>query len=258
MAQYSRRLGEGLRAMKIGVVTVVYNEERFIKACVGQFAPYDIAHLVLISKKPWHGDSYPQDKTGEYAAEAGASVVEKVWKSEAEQRNYGQIFFEKMGYDWVLIVDADEFYTPQTIANLIEFLRLSNDEALTTPNMLVYWKDENYRISPLQTDNPIIAVRPKLRFSKARQAEGHREGVPAILHHMSYVRTDDEMKKKISSFEHAVDFNIKDWYDNVWLRWTPDKRNLHPVNPPQFEKAILNPIPIEIQEYFNETVTSDS
>ncbi len=247
--------------MKIGVVTVAYNEERFIKACVGQFAPYDIAHLVLISKRPWHGDSYPQDKTGEYAAEAGASVVEKVWKSEAEQRNYGQQFFEKMGYDWVLVVDADEFYTPQTIANLIEFLRISNNTAitaLTALNMIVYWKNENYRISPLQQDNPIIAVRPKLRFSKARQTGGHRDVVPAILHHMSYVRTDDEMQKKISSFEHAVDFNTKYWYDNVWLQWTPDKRDLHPVNPPQFEQAILNPIPIEIQEYFNETVTSDS
>lgn len=244
--------------MKIGVVTIAYNEERFIKACIKQFDNHDVSHLVLVSTKPWHGDSFPQDKTGEYAVEAGANVVEKMWKSEAEQRNYGQRFFEKMGYDWILVVDADEFYEPNDIERLLDFLEISNDDALATPNMLVYWKNENYRINPLQTDTPIIAVRPKLRFSKARQADGHREMVPALLHHMSYVRTDGEMQKKISSFEHATDFDIKDWYDNVWLQWSPDKRNLHPVNPPQFEIAELNPIPTLIQEYFNETITSNS
>lgn len=239
--------------MKIGIVTVAYNEERFIKACINQFASYDISHLVLISRKPWHGPSYPQDKTGEYAVEAGANVVEKVWKSEAEQRNYGQRFFEKMGYDWVIVVDADEFYEPNTIASLMEYLRVTNDEVVTAPNMLVYWKNINLRIDPLQTDNPIIAVRPRLRFGSARQAEGHREQLPVLLHHLSYVRTDEEMVKKISSFEHTKDFNVKDWYNNVWLKWTPGMEDLHPVNPPQFKRATFNPVPIEIQEYFDET-----
>jgi hypothetical protein len=69
------------------------------------------------------------------------------------------------------------------------------------------------------------------------------------MHHLSYVRRDSDMWKKVSSFEAAKEFDVQAWYDNVWLKWTPDMENLHPVVPHQFKRATLNPMPEALWEF---------
>lgn len=234
--------------MKVGVLTVAYNEQRFIGACIKQFKRFNLPHLVLVSAEPWHGPSYQPDGTVDIATSLGAEVICGQWESEAKQRNYGLNHFSD--FDWVLIVDADEFYTHDGLSELSASLE-TNADAVVAPNMAVYWKTVDYRVNPDQEDSPIVAIRPHKHFLEARQAFVSQVDTKAQLHHLSYVRTDAEMSKKISSFEHAVDFDTERWFNEVWLNWLPGNTNLHPVNPTQFASVSYNPLPTEIQELFS-------
>lgn len=238
--------------LSIGVLTVAFNEERLIGPCVWQFKGFKFTHVVLVSEKPWNGN-WESDDTARRAINAGAYAKIGNWPGQAEQFNYGlETYFP--GYDWVLIVDADEFYTKKDINILIKELSETDADAITAPNMEVFWRKPFYRVFPKQTDNPIIAVRPHVRFTNKRSAECSKSGSEATLYHMSYVRSDEEMLKKIDSFEHTNEFNKDYWYNNVWMKWRPDYliHDLHPVVPSQFKTVGYSPAPQEIVDLLAE------
>lgn len=244
--------------MKIGIITVAFNEEKLIGPCIEQFGGFDFPHIVLVSTRPWRGNYY-MDNTwleAEYMGAKGYNVhvYKKIWANQAEQFNYGLDILEEAGYDWALIVDADEFYTPEDIGKLVGEIRTTDVSVIRAPFMDVYWKTPCFRITPEQNDRPIIAVRTNERFVEKRQVNSNYSTdrlSKANLHHMSYVRTDEDMKKKIETFEHSHEFDTKSWYNVVWLNWSPEKINLHPVVPNQFERAVFKPAPDTIRALIN-------
>jgi hypothetical protein len=236
---------------------VAFNEPRLIGPCVRQFkSPYikeALYHLVLVSKSPWRGD-YPADTlTGRRALDNGAdSVIEGEWENQAEQFNFGLSHLGEMGYDWAIICDADEFYTPLGIRVLVEQMEGEEEvKIIRAPYMFVYWKTPFYRISNAQEDNPVVAIRTSEIFSDKRTPSLSEYGSAIVfLNHFSYVRSDSEMLKKIKSFEHSYEFDLEKWYNEIWLNWKPKDRNLHPVVPSQFEQAIHISAPKIILENF--------
>ena len=40
----------------------------------------------------------------------------------------------------------------------------------------------------------------------------------AAIHHMSYARTDEQIRRKITTFSHAHQV-VPGWFENVWKRW---------------------------------------
>lgn len=228
-------------ADRIAVLTVAFRERRFIGACVRQFEEFGLKHLVLVSALPWNGE-WAHDDTIAVAAATSAEAVVGCWTSEASQRNYGMQKLQDEGYDWVLVVDADEFYTPVGVAALLQSVR-GPANAVTSPQMSVYWKTEEYRIAPEQRDNPIVALRASQRFTWGRHSKvGQRAQSHARLYHLSYVRDDEEMSAKLASFSHQHEIR-PNWYEEVWLQWTPQSRDLHPVVPPQFAETFHDPVP---------------
>ena len=236
--------------MKVGILTIAYNEEQFIGACINQFKHTNLEHLVLLSLNPWNGDSFKPDRTNEIASGLGAEVVVGDWDTEAHQRNYGLNYFFEKDYDWVLIVDADELYSPEDIAKLSYSLE-QDVEAIVANDMVVYWKDINHVVTPKQEDRPIIAIRPTQKFIVARQSFSSIGETEAKLHHLSYVRDDESMLKKIKSFSHAVDFDTDEWYEKVWLNWKEGDTDLHPVSPHQFATAVGKEAPDWMKELFS-------
>ena len=222
--------------MKVGIMTIAYNEERFIGACIKQFSHTGLEHLVLISLNPWNGASFKPDRTNDIASNLGAEVVVGDWDTEAHQRNYGLNYFKDKGCDWVLIVDADEYYSPEGIAK-VSYGLVQDVEAIVANDMVVYWKDIDHIVTPRQEDRPIVAIRPNQHFIIGRNSFSNIGETEATLHHLSYVRDDEGMLKKIKSFTHATDFDTEEWYDSVWLNWDESSTDLHPVNPAQFKVA---------------------
>lgn len=241
--------------MRLGAITVTFNEENLIDACINQFDGFDIEHLILVSKEPWHGN-YKMDNTWlkakmHEASNEKVNVVVDYWPSCAEQFNYGMDLMWKTGHDWVLIVDTDEFYTPMDLGIIIEELRETKAEALCAQYMSVYWKTPDFKIIPNQNDQPIIAIKSSKRFSYIRESDCTKQMSNAEMFHLSYVRTDESAKKKIDVFEHHNEFDKENWYNEKWLKWNLEMEDLHPVVPSQFKQAVYDPVPDSIKNLLN-------
>lgn len=233
--------------MKVAVLTNAFCERDLIRGCVQQFSGL-LPHTVLVSKKPWHG-SWEPDDTAEVATLLGARVQIGIWQSASEQLNYGLSLYQD--YDWILIVDADERYESEEINLLLQDLndlkKIRFKGSVRTNNWDVYWKTSDYKITPEQTDYPLIAITPDQRFGHIRGHSGYVSWSQAKMHHFSYVRSDNDMLKKIQSFEASVEFDLEAWYRDKWLKWTPDMEDLHPIHPPQFKRAVWDPAPESIK-----------
>jgi hypothetical protein len=112
---------------------------------------------------------------------------------------------------------------------------------------LTYWKSSRYRVDPPETITAAVFVRPGTgRFVENRsyQAEHHVALPPAtaVVHHMSYARSDEQILRKITTFGHARDV-VPDWYERVWRKWDSDHslHNLNPCWPAAYRQIIEQP-----------------
>ena len=55
---------------------------------------------------------------------------------------------------------------------------------------------------------------------------------------MSFVLSDKECFNKISTWSHSHQFDTKKWFNEVWLKWTPNSINIHPVEPSAWSKTV--------------------
>lgn len=237
--------------MKIGVLTVAFNESEFIEPCIKQFDGFNFFHMVLVSGKPWRGE-YTMDDTWAKAKMYinNGDVLIGQWEDQASQFNQGLTFLSEI-CDWALIVDADEFYTAEDIGRLVGAIRTTEYDAILANNMDVYWKTPDYKVWPEQYDYPVIAIKTSKKFKNKRSVESDviTTNINSVtLHHMSYVRNDADMLKKINSFEHSHEFDQEHWYHNVWLPWEVGSTMLHPTVPSKFAGVQYDPAPLEIRE----------
>jgi len=236
--------------VKISVLTPAFGERRFIGACVDQFKGFPVdKHLVLCSTKPWFGDM-KQDDSARVAVEAGAWVVQREWKDEDKQRLDGVDLLKDN--DWILFVDADEYYTEEAIK--VIFDTLHNEErgsvgVFKANNMLTYWRDWDTIIDPPEF-NPVVAFRPGAKLVHIRVFDGVlEETMPpeVLLHHFAYVRTGKEVLRKIKSWGHAEEV-IGDWYEKVWVGWKEGMTDFHPTQPTCWPRTKYSPAPKEIKD----------
>lgn len=221
----------GAICMRIGVLTVCYRDERFIRTCVRQFRPLVHRHIVLISEKPWHGEQEPLDSCGDIATFENARVTLGDWESEADQRNAGMA--QLADCDWIIVCDTDERWLHDDIIALRDFLETQRCPAFGIGRLKTYWKNTHTIVDPEESGGLIVAVKPGVWFTEKRCIDSQWGFLPKdiVMHHLSYVRTDEEMKRKITTFEHQHEI-IPGWYENKWLNGT---ENLHPVNPESFK-----------------------
>ena len=72
--------------MKLGAVTLAYNDEGTIAGTIKCLAPFVDEHVVLISEKPYFGEQLPPDKTEEIC-ESLHEEVGAEFKLECPNRN---------------------------------------------------------------------------------------------------------------------------------------------------------------------------
>lgn len=216
--------------MRIGVLTVCYRDERFIRTCIRQLRGLVTKHIVLVSDDPWNGFPEPLDHCADIAEKEGAEAIIGNWATEAVQRNYGVSLLQDM--DWIFVVDTDERYTRDDAIKLKNFLETQKVPAFGIGRLKTYWKDTETIVDPEETGGLIVAVQPHVKFTDKRCIDSQWAFLPKdiLMHHLSYVRTNEEMKRKISTFEHANEI-VPNWYEEKWLH---GETYLHPVNPSSF------------------------
>jgi hypothetical protein len=115
--------------------------------------------------------------------------------------------------------------------------------------MITFWKDWGHVLVDDQNMPAVfhalmaVNLSTDSHFVDNRNPNNHLKYLTCITHpvfHGSYVLTNDELDRKLSSWGHANDFNTEEWKNNVWLKWDVDAslENLHPTHPWIWKRAI--------------------
>jgi hypothetical protein len=249
--------------MKFGAVYCIYDDHEYLEISLNSIKSQLDKILLLISDIPWNGKIVNNSKTIEFVKDLCSKnknfqLIQGHWSNEIDQRNFGLTQFFAQGIDYYFIIDSDEIYHSFHFKNIIEFIRQNPSISAFHIEWNTYWTKQYYVISPREYYKPIIAVKvAKFLFTKIRHGstcvtrtkdtvfidkksqEYNYALIPpqvAICFHLSYARTDEYMLRKLESNSHAPEF-INNWYEKVWKTWTPEKQNLHPVTPNQYNIA---------------------
>lgn len=145
--------------MRLKVLVTTHDEEDNLPDCLAS---------VAFADEIWVLDSFSGDRTVEIAREAGATVLQREYRSPADQKNWA---LDRMGDGWVLILDADERVPPE--------LRREIETLLVSPERDAYWiPRRNWFLGRLmrhggwERDGVVRLVRgPGNRYGEARVHE---------------------------------------------------------------------------------------
>lgn len=228
--------------MRLACMTLALKEERLMPKFIQLMQDRVEEILVLNSSKPWHGEINETDNTANIASSLGATVVVHNWPSEAEQRNAGQEYLSD--YDWVIVLDPDEFIDNANWDALYHFLEMTPTRAVVVEHQRVFWKDKE--VYPHTDYQQIVAVRPSVRFVENRVVDNGYGVAPVELLHFSWARPDEEIWRKINTYGHAGEFDALKWFSEVWQ--SQKTTNLHPLTPETLKGLIDVNLPPEIKE----------
>lgn len=240
--------------MSLGAAYCVYNACSFLPESVQRIYPVIDKVIFLVNFKPWFGEPF------ENAVENTLSMIFEIpdpekkfeitigyWISEAEQRNAGLRILRDKKISWCLIIDDDEFFNESELGGVKHMLNTYAIHAAYLIYHQIYWKN---RDTIIEGENGILfgsfptfaRTDGTVNFNENRMILVNRGKTwftlvaeVVVCHHMSYIRTNEEMYRKILSFSHANDV-IPDWYENVWLGGMTT--NLHPSVGPRFKRIL--------------------
>lgn len=187
------------------------------------------------------------------------TILEGDWLSDTEQRNFCLQFAKKQGIDYLMVHDADEFYFHDDFEKLIEFVKNNPVYDVFAINLYAFWRSFKYiLIDPYKgkiggTNQTIVNLHTVDKYDYIRDVHNvNMITVPDIIqYHGSYVLTNEEVYKKINMTSHSNDYDGIKWYNEVWLPWTIESKNLHPIWPWMWTHCeIFNePLPECIQDF---------
>ncbi len=237
---------------RFAAVCCIYDDDAWLVPTME--SAYDACDSIwfLVNERPWHGeasDQAPLIRKIEALSDPSKKlrIVRGCWETEAIQRNEGLRLLARAGLEYCFVLDADEIYDPVQLAAAMDHARRRPQINCWRMPWYTYWKSAKYRIDPVDPSSPVVFMRVGAGlFVDARQVKAsHQAVVPidiAAIHHMSYARTDAQIRRKITTFSHAGEI-IPGWYEDVWLRWDADPsiENLNPCWPRLFARVVEQP-----------------
>jgi hypothetical protein len=234
-----------MNSLRFGALLLAYNQEDYLSYCLRALAPHVDEVVVVHSESPWiaynpdarRAFAVP-DATREILASlrreiGNLTVVEGIWDVEEAMRNAGLEVLRRGGMDACLIVDADEFYPAGGIARLRGLIEREN--APGTVYFARYhtcYKRFDYVVESEHRVPVAVRLDADTSFLLRRLPSGRIVYVPESIYfwHMGYVMSDERMWEKLHTFGHAHEI-VPHWYDEKWLRWTPETRDLFRKEP---------------------------
>jgi hypothetical protein len=222
-------------------LTLAYNQKDYLEYRLRQLMPECGAVFVMYSEVPF--TLYNPNARAEFSRVDGSReilcrlnrefdhlyVIEGEWTCEDDMRNAGLEAALTKGFESLLIIDADEFYHEQTLPILRQFMRDHPDTDSWWCRVRVPFKYIDYVID---RDDEFLPVAIRLggatRFCNRRVPSGRRQRLDDrfLLFNMGFVLSDARMLEKTRTYSHAHQLPPL-WYQEKWLGWTPETRNLH-------------------------------
>lgn len=249
--------------MKIGAVYCLYDDCDFLEVSIESIKNV-VDHIVfLVSSVPWYGNVSENSSTINKIKKLCEKnpnfvLIHGHWINEADQRNFGIQYLYSKNIEYCFIIDTDEVYDVKHVIAIKNFVLEHINIVAFHIEWNTYWSKQYYVISPRENFKPVIVVKNEnFIFTKMRQGVTSIQRANSLIfnsnqkvyngilipknlafcYHLSYARTDEQIKRKIETFSHAKDVD-KYWFDNVWKKWTPELKNLHPITPSQYKQAI--------------------
>lgn len=235
---------------KFSAVCCVFDDDRWLPVMVESIAPAIDRILFLVAEQPWNGGAGDTQSTLDAIrslpnTEGKIELVRGPWRNETEQRNAGLQLLRERQCDYAMIVDADEIYDPVELERMKAAALAHPQVGAWYVSMFTYWHSAAYRIDPPEQFTPVVFVKVgEAEFTENRHVKAETVGrfSPAlgICHHLSYARSNEEVRKKLARFSHSHEIQ-PGWYQNVWLTWrdeSPPRENLHPVYPSAYRRAV--------------------
>jgi glycosyltransferase involved in cell wall biosynthesis len=236
--------------MKIGVLVMLYNVDRFLLPMLENCGAHVDRIYATWSSVPW--SVYNKSARVKFRNKtkpeiiAGSPYRHKVtlitgeWDDDESQRNAGLDKAREDGMDFLIVQDADEFYTSEGYQQNIAFLKAHPATPYFRGKWLVFWKTTGYVMDygPPQgiysnCENFAVNCRMPVKFVDSRRVNAdlsEAEYVPAVCYHLSYVYSDEDVLEKISTWGHAHQVST-DWFERKWRHWHPHTRFINPQRP---------------------------
>jgi hypothetical protein len=239
--------------MRIASHVLLYNQDKWILQNIANAAPFVEKIYVAWSEEPW---LYNKNARKDFKNKSNLDVLKQSeffdkivlirgkWDTEEAQRNACVEAAKKDGMDYLLIHDADEFYTYEDFGKIIQGISNNPGFDYYKTGWISFWKDFSNII--IKGDGQYIIGYPEIalnlkkdiKFQRCRRLTGSKYFIlDALCYHASYVLTDDECWEKINTWGHSHQFNTKKWFDEKWKAWNENSRNLHPITPSDWFKT---------------------
>lgn len=229
--------------MKFAAVTLAYNDEGVISGTLKCLKPFVDKHIVLISERPYFGESQPPDKTEEICLDLGAEVIKGFWPLDHYQRTLGNKLCSD--YDWVFTFDSDEMMEAHEVERFIKQMEKTDARAFVCdPD--IYWKTTDYRLSIGSNYQPVIATKPSVGFTYIRNIDSPFQVTDCLMHHLSWCHPKD-IYKKVTTYAHATDFDGKKWFKDNYEGWKFGQKAV--LTDGSAYDVIEKPLPEELQRY---------
>jgi hypothetical protein len=220
--------------MRLGAAIPVLNEWRFLPAVAGQL--FQVVDRVVLMRPQRSQSGAPVELTPIPELDPRIELVEGNWRTESETRNAGMSALSDC--DYVFMIDSDEIFLDGDLQEL-KRLCLEDRHRVIAVRLYTYWKTAEYRIDPPEDGTIKLVLRRDIRIRGVREVSEPAHTADIFCHHLSYVRSDEEVREKIRLSGHAPEIR-HDWYERVWKAWdaNPDLENLHPVHPSAYRRAV--------------------
>jgi hypothetical protein len=242
---------------KFATHVVLFGQDKWIMRNIANAYPHVERIYIAYSEKPWaynpnaqnlYKNSFDLDLIRKSEYYDKITIIEGHWNTEEEQRNACANQADKDGMDFLIIHDADEFYFNSAFEWIKKYVEENPQYDYYKIAWYCFWKTFN-NILLDSAGNKIVGypefcinLKHGVKFaSKRRPNKTLSQTIPpyvGICYHGSYVLTDQELLQKINTWGHTNDFNKDYWYNNIWLRWKPEMRNLHLVSPTAWSQAV--------------------
>lgn len=245
--------------------------EQFILQAIENCAPFVEKIFVLYSELPYSKynpsarEKYKNTSRKEILIESKffskVELIEGIWDTEEEQRNECLQKAKAEEFDFLIVQDADEFFLPEDYKKNIKCISSNPDYNFYQVPWILFWKNTNYILlyrkhgnkrNVTVTDCPVYAVNLKKNvFFKKTRILNTRQNflmLEGLCLHLSWVLSDAEVYRKISTWSHSHQVNIEKWYRWKWLAWKPDTKNIGVIGVIDVKRAVryTGVLPIEL------------
>jgi len=192
--------------LPLTLAVITHNEADNIARCLDS-VPFAAEKLVV--------DSGSDDDTVAIAQAHGARVVQQAWLGFGPQRNFAT---SQCRHDWILVLDADEYLTPELAAELQQ--RLPALMASATPAAYLR-RSTIYMGAPMRWYRPAVGEqmarlyhRGRARWSDARVHESlHFDGTaPTLGAPFNHINNPTLAHKQLKVLRYA-ELKCRDWLD---------------------------------------------